>query len=61
MSSLSRWSAPQCLSDAEAEVWVSRKNGLTPTEIAANSDRDPSTVRTLLSRARGKLDEDTGR
>lgn len=43
------------LSEAERAVWASvEREGLTPTEVAKSSGRDPSTVRTLLYRARKK-------
>jgi len=43
------------LSDAEREVYEScEKNGLRPSELAKYSDRDASSIRTLLRRARRK-------
>ena len=45
------------LTDSEKEVWLScERGGLRPSEFAAESHFEPSTVRTLLSRARGKLE-----
>jgi len=45
------------LTDAEKKVWLScERGGLRPSEYAAQSRHEPSTVRTLLSRARGKLE-----
>jgi len=46
------------LTPAEAEVYRYVEEGDSrPTDVAEWTDRDPSTVRTLLYRARGKLDE----
>lgn len=46
------------LSDAEREVFLAVSvEGLTPTEVAQRTGRTPSTVRTLLFRARGKRGE----
>lgn len=46
------------LSPAESEVFVAVEvEGLTPTEVAEKTGRAPSTVRTLLFRAREKRGE----
>lgn len=45
------------LSEAEKKVWLScERGGLRPSEFAAESRFEPSTVRTMLSRARRKLE-----
>lgn len=46
------------LTDAERVVYVSCDlEGLTPSELADFEKWDASTIRTLLSRARDKMDE----
>lgn len=49
------------LSDAEAEVYrYVEDGGARPVEVAGWTDREPTTVRTLLHRARRKLGEQPG-
>ncbi len=56
-SNLSQWQLAD-LSDAEREVFESVEiHGLRPTEVADRTGRKPTTVRTLLSRARRKRGE----
>lgn len=46
------------LSEAERDVWVSVElEGFTPLELSRVSERDCSTIRTLLKRARQKRGE----
>ncbi|WP_042666130.1 sigma factor-like helix-turn-helix DNA-binding protein [Haloferax sp. ATB1] len=46
------------LSPAETDAYLAVDEGdETPTEFARRTGRDPSTVRTLLYRARRKLDK----
>lgn len=47
-----------CLSQAEAEVYrYVEDGGARPVDVAEWTDRQPTTVRTLLHRARRKLGE----
>ena len=59
MGSLRPWqrASRADLSEAEREVWIAAETeGLRPCEIAEETGRSPSTVRTLLQRARRKVD-----
>lgn len=50
--------AYQDLSDAEADVYEAiERNGQAIADVAAETDREPTTVRTLLHRARRKRGE----
>lgn len=47
------------LSEAETQVYrACELDGLRPAELADATDRTPSTVRTILSRARRKMEAD---
>lgn len=47
------------LTAAEADVYRRvEEAGARPVDVARRTDRDPSTVRTLLQRAREKVDQD---
>ena len=53
-TNLSQWELAE-LSEAEQEVFESVEiHGLRPADVARSTGREPSTVRTLLSRARSK-------
>jgi len=45
------------LSPAERDVYELAREGKSPTAIAGETDREPTTVRTLLYRARRKRGE----
>ena len=52
---LRSFSAPEDLTEAEAEVWIAVEEGdVGPREYARRSGRSPGTVSNLLRRARDK-------